>query len=129
MKILVMALFLFASAVKLAPVLGFFVPSQISTAYGVAVEDSNLAILLRHRAALFAIVGGLLAAAAFRPSLRPLAAAIGLYSMLSYSLVVRLNGPANAQLQLYAGVDLFAAAVLIAALALNHRLRANEAGS
>lgn len=121
---IVSGLFLFASAVKLAPVLGLLLPGRIAGAYGVVVDDPNLLILLRHRAGMFAIVGLLLAAAAFRPPLRSLAATIGLYSMLSFALVVWLDGPANAQLQRYAVIDLVAAAALGTALALQRRARA-----
>ncbi len=125
---LVTALFLLASLVKLAPVVGFFLPSQIPDAYGIAVQDPNLLILLRHRAALFAIVGVLLAVASFRPSLRMLAAAVGLYSMLSFNVAVWLGGPVNAQLDLYAFIDQAAVVVLVAALALDRLSRAKRTG-
>ena len=126
MSALVTLLFLLASLVKLAPVAGVFLPSQIPSAYGIAVDDPNLAIVLRHRAALFGVVGALLAAAAFRPGLRALAAAAGLYSMLTFDLLVWLGGPANAQLTRLALIDLVAALGLVVAVALDRRLGAGD---
>lgn len=123
MRGVIVVLFLLASLVKLAPVVGVFLPGQIPAAYGVVLTDPNLHMLLRHRAALFAIVGVLLAVAAFRPSLRLLAGVIGLYSMLSFNLVIWLDGPANEQLTRYAQIDVAAAVALVAALLLDRRSR------
>ena len=122
-------LFLFASLVKLAPVVGLLLPDRIPDAYGVTFSDPNLLILLRHRAALFAIVGGLLAAAAFRAHLRPLATLAGLFSMLSFVAVIWLDGPANAQLTRYAAIDATAAVALLAGYVLDRRQREREAAA
>ncbi len=123
------ALFLYASVVKLAPVVGLLLPDRIPDAYGISVSDPNLLILLRHRAALFAVVGGLLAAAAFRAHLRPLATLAGLFSMLSFVAVVWLDGPANAQLTRYAGIDATAALAVLAGYLLDRRQRERRAAT
>ena len=120
-RAVVPTLFVLAAAIKLPPVLGLFAPGRIPGAYGVRFDDPNLLILLRHRAGLFAIVGVLLLAAAFTPRLRPLATLVGLYSMISFNVVVWLDGPTNELLVRYAGIDLVGIALLIAAYLLDKR--------
>jgi hypothetical protein len=73
MRVLSTVLILLASLVNLAPVTGALSAERMQALYGVALPDENLVILMRHRAILFGIVGGLLAVAAFHPPLRPAA--------------------------------------------------------
>jgi len=113
----------------LAPVVGFLLPSRIPDAYDVTFSDPNILILLRHRAALFAVVGGLLAVAAFRQRLRPLATLAGIFSMLSFIAVVWLDGPANTQLTRYAAIDATAAVALVAGYALDRRQSDRESAA
>ena len=80
-------LVLIASAINLMPVTGAFAPERMSALYGVNLDDPNLEILMRHRALLFGIVGGLLVAAVLRPSLRTLAYVVGFASMVSFLIV------------------------------------------
>ena len=115
MQILSKALFLIVSAVNLAPVGGVLSVDYMERLYGVALDDPNLVILMRHRAVLFGIVGSLLVVAAFRPSARPLGVAVGMISMLSFVLVVFLVGDYNAKLQNAAIIDLAASVLLVGA--------------
>lgn len=108
-------LFLIAAIVNLVPVSAAFSADFFGTLYGVALEDPNLIILMRHRAVLFGIVGSLLVAAAFRPRLRPLGLAAGLISMLSFVAVTQLVGDYNAELRGAAMIDLAASAFLVGA--------------
>ena len=103
-----------AGLVNLAPVLGVLSTSQLESGYGVALEDPNLVILMRHRAVLFAIVGGLLIASAFLTTLRPVAIAAGLVSMLSFILIAHLVGGFNAQLHQVIVADWIGLALLVA---------------
>lgn len=117
MKALVGALLLAAAAVNLAPVVGVLSNQRLRWLYGVEVDDANLAVLLRHRAVLFAIVGALLAVSAFAPSLRGLAIAAGLLSMVSFVAIAAIVGGINPQLQRVVRVDVAASvALLLAAL-------------
>jgi len=102
-----------AAAINLAPVLGAFAPDRIAVLYGVSLDDSNLQILMRHRAVLFGLVGGLLLGAAFRPRLRTLGYAVGFASMLSFPLIAWLVGGYSAEIRHVILVD----GVGIAALA------------
>lgn len=119
MRLAATALYLVAAFVNLAPGIGMLSTSRLATLYGVAVNDPNLAILMRHRAVLLAIIGGLLAFAALHPPLRPAALAAGLVSMLSFVVVLYLVGGYNAQLGRVATVDVVASIALVAGAALD----------
>jgi hypothetical protein len=86
------ALVLVAAAINLAPVLGALAPERMATLYDVDLGDPNLQILMRHRAVLFGLVGGLLAVAAFHPPLRTVGYVVGFSSMLSFLLVAWVVG-------------------------------------
>lgn len=115
MRAIVTGLLLLAALVNLLPVVGVLSTSRLEGLYGVVVQDPNLAILLRHRAVLFAIVAGLLALAAFHPPLRALAIAAGLISMLSFVAVAGLVGEYNPLLRRVVLVDVAASLALVAA--------------
>jgi hypothetical protein len=108
------ALFLLAAIVNLVPGIGVQSGARLESLYGVALEDPALVILMRHRAVLLAIVGGVLAAAAFRPALRPAAVAAGLVSMLSF-VALAVGAGAGPALQRIAIVDVAASIALVAA--------------
>ena len=92
-------LVLIAAAINLAPVTGAFAPERMSALYGVNLDDPNLEILMRHRAVLFGIVGGLLVATVFRPALRTLAYIVGFASMLSFLVVAWSVGGYSASIE------------------------------
>jgi hypothetical protein len=108
-------LVLVAAAINLAPVLGAFAPERMTALYGVGMEDPNLQILMRHRAVLFGIVGGLMLAAAFHPPLRTLGYAVGFASMLSFLLIAGWVGGYSAAIQRVILVDGVGIAALAAA--------------
>lgn len=108
-------LFLLVALVKLVPMVGVLSVERLNRLYGIDIQDANLAILLRHRAVLFGVVGTLLVVAAFNPSLRPLAVALGLVSMLSFVVVAFLVGGYGAEIQKVVTIDLIASVLLIGA--------------
>lgn len=117
MQIAIAALLLLAGAINLAPVMGVFGAERLRALYRIEVANAELAILLRHRALLFGVVGGLLVAAAFRSELRVAAIATGLASMLGFIAIARLEGGARGPLARVAAADwLGSAALALAAL-------------
>jgi len=122
------ALFLLVAAVNLVPVVGVLSSARLEALYGVPIRDPNLEILLRHRAVLFAIVGGLLAAAAFHPPLSAAAVGAGLASMLSFVVIAFSLGGHNAALRRVALVDVAASLVLVAAAWLGYVARRASGG-
>ena len=114
MKLLSQALFLLVALVNLIPTIGVLSADQLSGLYGLTFDEPNLEILMRHRAVLFGIVGGLLVLAAFQPRFRPAAVVCGLVSMLSFVVVAWLVGDYNPQIARVVVIDIVASAALIA---------------
>jgi hypothetical protein len=90
---------LVAAVINLAPLMGAFAPERMTALYGVSLDDPNLQILMRHRAVLFGLVGGLLLAAAFHPPLRTLGYVAGFASMVSFLLIAWLVGGYSAEIR------------------------------
>ena len=61
---------LVVGVIHLLPLAGLAGAERLSQLYGVDASEPNLALLLRHRAVLFGLLGALCVAAAFRPHLR-----------------------------------------------------------
>ena len=116
MGTLVTLLILVVSLINLLPTLGVTSVERLQSAYGVTIAGPDLEILMRHRAALFGVVGGLLAAAAFHAPLRPAAYAAGFFNMLGFMLIAWLVAGANPEIRRVALVDLVGALLLLAAL-------------
>lgn len=95
---LVTGLFLIAGLINFAPLAGVFGDQIVASAYGINVANAELSLLLRHRAVLFGIVGGLLLVAAFRPTLRPTATICGFSSMISFAGLYLFIGPTTDEL-------------------------------
>ena len=88
-------LLLVVAVIHLIPISGFFGADRIASLYGISVADNNLAILMRHRAVLFGILGCLFAYAAFQPALQPVAFLIALVSVASFLFLAASIGDYN----------------------------------
>lgn len=118
MRALSTVLIVLTGLVNLLPVSGVLSSGRLQALYGVALQDPNVIILMRHRAVLFGIVGGLLLLSAFHSPLRPVGYAAGFISMLSFVLIAWLVGGYNPELKRVLVVDIVASAALLAALLL-----------
>jgi hypothetical protein len=118
MRWLLPALLVIVGLIHLIPVSGAFGAAPLQRLYGVPVSDPNLLVLLQHRAVLFAIVGGLLIAAAIHAPWRWLAIAVGLLSIGSFLLVAWRVGGYNALIARVVWVDVAALGMLALATAL-----------
>lgn len=123
MRVLSTTLVLVVGVIHLLPVSGALSAGRLRALYGVSVTDASLLILMRHRAVLFGIVGGLLVASALRPSLRPVGLAVGLVSTLSFVLLASLGGGYNAELGRVVAVDLAASGALVVVAVLDRLAR------
>jgi hypothetical protein len=108
-------LVLVAAVINLTPLLGAFAPERMTAAYGVNLDDPNLQILMRHRAVLFGLVGGLLLVAAFHAPLRTLGYAVGFASMLSFLLIAWWVGGTSAEIRRVILLDVIGIVALAAA--------------
>ena len=108
------AMLLIVGVIHLLPVTGVAGRPRLAALYGIAVSDPNLAILLRHRAVLFGLLGAFLLCATFRPALQPLALIAGWVSVLSFLWLTHAAGDYNEHLSRVVAADVLALACLAA---------------
>ena len=101
--------------IHLLPVSGVMGVESLAGLYGISLSESNIEILMRHRAILFGILGILLVYAAFRTSLQPLAITVGLVSVVSFIAIAWSVGGYNDSVRNVVIADIFATAALVAA--------------
>jgi hypothetical protein len=87
MNYIISGLLLVAAMIHLMPLAGLLSTDNLQRLYGIAATEGDLLILLRHRAVLFGLLGGLILASVFLPQWRWLAIAAGLVSALSFILI------------------------------------------
>lgn len=104
-----------AAIVHILPLSGVLGAGQLNTLLGVALDDPNLLILMRHRAILFAILGGILLLAAFKPQLQPLTILVGLISTIAFLWLAWSTGEYNANIARVVTSDIIAIVCLIVA--------------
>lgn len=119
-----------AGVIHLLPVYGVLGAAQLTQLYGITFDDPSLEVMMRHRAVLFGIVGGLLLAAAVRPALRPVAIVVGLVSAVSFVAITGLvaaGGGAVGDLSTVVALDLVAIVALVGAAVLARTAHAGAA--
>lgn len=117
MQYLVSAMLIVVGVIHLLPLTGSLGPARLRALYGVSIEESNLEILMRHRAVLFAILGTFLLYAAFRPAVHLIALVAGFVSVISFIYLAWSVGGYNAKLRTVFRIDLAALACLLIAAA------------
>ena len=117
MRRLVSAMLLVVAAIHLLPLPGVLGADQLSRLYGVAASEPNLAILLRHRAVLFGLLGAYLAVAAFIPSLQLKAFIAGFTSVVSFLAIAWYVGGYNDQVSRVVAADVVALVCLVVGVA------------
>ncbi len=90
MRFAVPTVLILVAIIHALPVMGVLGASKLSQLYGIAVEDPNLELLLRHRAVLFGLLAAFLAYAAIRPDLHNIALVAGFISVVSFLLLAQL---------------------------------------
>ena len=99
--------------INFLPSLFALLPEKIATSYGVEVPNANYELLLRHRAVLFGIVGGLMIYSAISKNNYDLSVLIGMVSMVSFVILYFLSkGEINAELNKVFKADLVGIGVL-----------------
>ena len=114
---------LVVGVIHLLPLAGVVGASRLSALYGIAVAEPNLELLLRHRAVLFGVLGGLCIAAAFQPALQGVALVAATTSVVSFLLLARAVGGYNAQVGRVVTADWVALAALAIAAVAYWRIR------
>jgi len=108
-----------AGIINIFPSILAFFPNKIATSYGIEIPNANYELLLRHRAILFGIIGGIMLYAAITKTYYSLAVCIGLISMISFLLLIPLvNGEINPELKKVRNIDIVGIIILIVGFAL-----------
>lgn len=128
MRYVVSTALLAAGVIHLLPVTGVLGSTRLSALYGLDFQDPSLALLMRHRAVLFGLIGLLLITAAFRAHLRGLAFAAGFVSVASFLALAELGGPITAELRRVVVADWIALSLLVAGIGA-HALERRHSGS
>src|SRR5690349_12287829 len=105
---------LVVGVVHLLPLPGVLGSRRLVALYGLAFEEPNLAILMRHRAVLFGLLGLFCSVAAFRTELQPAAFVAGFVSIASFLWLAWTTGQYNQQLRRVVVADTVALACLLA---------------
>ncbi len=113
MQYLTMAMLLVVGVIHLLPLSGVLGAERLATLYGLPFNEPNLAILMRHRAVLFGLLGLFLVYAAFRPGLQTPAFLAGFASVLSFLWLAWWQGGYNPQIQRVVIADVVALVCLV----------------
>lgn len=73
--------------INFIPVLGLLSASQLAAAYGIELNSPELSLLMRHRALLFGLMGGLVLVSLFKPQLQATAMVLSGISMVGFMVL------------------------------------------
>lgn len=117
MRQLISAMLVIVAVIHLLPLSGVLGSARLTALYGIPFDEPNLAILMRHRAVLFGLLGAFLLYAAFRPAFQPVAFLAGFASIVSFLYLAWSVGGYNALVGRVFTADLVALACLVIAAA------------
>ena len=124
MKHLISAMLFVVAIIHLLPLSGVISSDRLTALYGLNFSEPNVAILMRHRAVLFGILGTFFLVAAFHPPLQLAAFIIGFVSVISFLWLAWSVGEYNAQIGRIFTADIVALVCLLvgagAYIALEH---------
>jgi hypothetical protein len=126
MRFVVPSVLLLVALIHALPVAGVVSAARLSSLYGIAVQEPNLEILMRHRAVMFGLLAGFLAYAAFHRHLHSLALVAAAVSVVAFLALALSVGSYNPALSTVVKADMLALGLLIIA-AVVHLLRRGEA--
>ena len=113
MQMTLSVLLTIVAIIHLMPLVGVISRQRINSGYGIDTTDSNVAILMRHRAVLFGLLVTFLLCAAWLPSYQGLGLLVGFISVISFLLIAWAEGGVNPQVQRVVAADYVALACLI----------------
>ena len=114
----VTVLFVVVGIIHLMPLMGVLGGARLSALYGLPLEAPDIAILMRHRAVLFGLLGLFFIYAAFYPAYQPLAFVGGFVSVLSFIALALSVGGYNAEIARVVIADIVALVALVVAAVL-----------
>ena len=99
--------------IHLLPVSGIFGSDRLAALYGLSFSEPNLAILMRHRAVLFGLLGLFFIFAAFKPVYQPIAFIGAFISVISFLWLAWAVSGYNAQVGRVFAADVIALVCLV----------------
>ena len=113
MQTVISAALVLVAVIHLLPLSGVLSRERLARLYGIAFDDPNAEILMRHRAVLFGLLGVFLLYAAFCPMLQLAALVAAGVSVLSFLWLARSVGGYNAILRRVVVADRVALVALL----------------
>ena len=113
MRYLVSAMLLVVGVIHLLPLSGALGGERLASLYGLSFSDPNLEILMRHRAALFGLLGTFLVFSAFKPAYHTLAYIGGFISVVSFLYIAWSVGGYNQHVARVFAADVIALVCLV----------------
>lgn len=117
-RALVSLMLVVAGIIHLLPLPGVLGSDQLVALYGLDIGDPNLAILLRHRAVLFGLLGMACLIAAFRHAWQNAVIVAASVSAIAFLLIAGTTGQYNAAIARVVTADIVAVACLVVAASL-----------
>lgn len=115
---IISGLLLVIAAIHLMPTVAVLGVENLRDLYGVSLEDNNLEILMRHRALLFGLLGGIFVYAAFKPTFQPLAFTLAFFSVASFFYLSYSVGDFNNAIRKVVIADVIASIALLISISL-----------
>jgi hypothetical protein len=110
---IVSAMLIVVAIIHLLPLSGVLSSERLTVLYGIAFDEPNVEILMRHRAVLFGLLGVFLLYAAFQPAVQLLAFVAGFVSVVSFLWLAWSVGNHNAHIGRVFAADVVALACLV----------------
>ena len=111
--------------INIAPVVGVISVQKLESAYSVTLAGNDLAILMRHRALLFGILGAFILYSAYNPVYQPAAILMGGVSMVGFALLAHGVGGYNESVGKVLFIDFLGIFFLLAAVVLRYVAKAS----
>jgi len=116
---IVTALLILVGVLNLAPGIVFFAPESSVSLYSIDLIDPDLAVAMRHRAVMLALLGAALIFAAVRKDVLVPVVVAALIGKLAFLFLVYTTSGVNAELGRVAFFDIGAVVLLLIALVLH----------
>lgn len=116
-KFIVAALVL-AGVINALPVIGMLSGERLQTLYEVSIQDPSLLMLMRHRAVMLGLLGGLMLGSIAQPAWRLPSMVAVLLSMLSFVLLAQAEPALNQSVRKVMLIDAVVSLALLPALVL-----------
>ena len=118
MRRIIQGALIVAGLIHFLPVTGVIGADQLTSMYAIPFADPNLLILMRHRAVMLGLLGGLVLYSAFRPAMQGVGIVVGTVSLASIVGLAWSTGGYNQALSRVVVADSIAVLCFLVAAAL-----------